>query len=80
MTESACKELANITEWMRVNKLINSLQKTELVIIGHPISTRKTELTEKLELNGSARKRVGKPKYIGIIVEESFWLQELNAA
>ena len=71
MTECARKELANIAEWMRVNKLSPNPQKTEFMIIGHPLSTRKPELPETLKLNGSEIKRVEKIKYLGIIIDEN---------
>ena len=48
MTEGARKELANIAEWVRVNKL------------RHPLSTRKPKLPETFELNGSEIKRLEK--------------------
>ena len=56
---------------MRVNKLSPNPQKTEFTIIGHPLSTRKPALPETLELNGSEIKRVEKPKYLGIIIDEN---------
>ena len=71
MTEDARNELANIAEWMRVNKLSPNPQKTEFMIIGHPLSTRKPKLPEALELNGSEMKRVEKTKYLGIIIAEN---------
>ena len=71
MIEDARKELANITEWMRVNKLSPNPQKTEFMIIGYPLSTRKPDLPETLELNGSEIKRVEKTKYLGIIIDEN---------
>ena len=71
MTEGAHKELANIAEWMRVDKLSPYPQKTEFMIIGHPRSTGKLALPETLELNGSEIKRVEKTKYLGIIIDEN---------
>ena len=71
MTEYACKELANIAEWMRGNKLSPNPQKTEFMIIGHSLSTRKPELPETLKLNGSEIKRMEKTKYLGIIIDEN---------
>ena len=71
MTESAHKELVNIAEWMRVNKLSPDSQKTEFMIIGHPLSTRKLELPETLELYWLRCKKGGKAKYLGIISAEN---------
>ena len=54
--------------------MINSVlipQKTEFMIVGHPLSTRKPELPETRELNGSRIKRVEKTKYLGIIIDEN---------
>ena len=61
ITECARKELAHIVEWMRINKLSPNPQKTEFMIIGHQLSTKKPELPETLKLNGSEIKRVEKP-------------------
>ena len=71
MTEGAHKELANIAEWIRVNKLSPNPQKTEFIIIGRPLSTRTPALPETLELNGSEIKRVEKTKYLGIIIDKN---------
>ena len=71
MTVGAHKELANIAESMRVNKLSPNPQKTEFMVIGHPLSTRKLALPETLELNSSEIKRVEKTKYLGIIIDEN---------
>ena len=60
MIEGAHKEVANIAEWMRVNKLSPNPQKTEFMIIGLSLSTRKQALPETLKLNGSERKWVEK--------------------
>ena len=67
-TDGAHKELANIAEWMRINKLSPNPQKT---IVGHPLITRKQALPETLKLNDSEIKRVEKTKYLGIILDES---------
>ena len=55
---------------MRVNKLSPNPQKTKFMIIGHSLNTRKPELPETLELNGSDLKRVEKTKYLGNITGE----------
>ena len=62
MTVGACKLVANIVKWMKVSKLIPNSQKTEFMIIGHPLNTRKLELPEALELKGSEINRVQKTK------------------
>ena len=56
---------------MRDNKLSPNSQKTEFMIIGHPLSTRIPELPETLKLNGSKIERVEKTKYLGIIIDEN---------
>ena len=49
------------------------------MIIGHPLSTRKRDLPETLELNGSEIKRVEKTKYLGIIIDENLdWDEQLK--
>ena len=71
MTEGERKELANITEWKRVNNLSPNFQKTEFMIIGYPLSTRKLELPETLGLNGSEIKGWKKTKYLRIIIDKT---------
>ena len=53
MTEGALRELANIAKRIRVNKLSPNPPKTEFMRVGHPLSTRNTELPETLGLNDS---------------------------
>ena len=69
--EDAHKELSNIAECMRVNKLSPNPQKTEFMIIGHPFKTRRPELPETLELNDSDVTKVDKRKYLEIIIDEN---------
>ena len=56
---------------MKVSKLIPNSQKTEFMIIGHPLNTRKLELPEALELKGSEINRVQNTKYLKIIINEN---------
>ena len=48
--EGARDELANIAEWMRVNKLNPNPQKTEFIIIEHPCSTVNRSFQRHLSL------------------------------
>ena len=67
---NAHKELRNISEWMRINKLSANPKKTEYMIIGHPRRTNKVEISEPLNLNDSEIKRVAKTKSLGVMVDE----------
>ena len=67
---NAYKELRNISEWMRINKLSANPKKTEYMIIGHPRRTNKVEISEPLNLNDSEIKRVAKTKSLGVMVDE----------
>ena len=67
---NAHKELRNISEWMRLNKLSANPKKTEYMIIGHPRRTNKVEVSEPLNLNDSEIKRVTKTKSLGVMVDE----------
>ena len=40
LVDDAHRELLNISEWMRVNKLSPNPKKTEFMVIGHPLKTR----------------------------------------
>ena len=55
---------------MRVNKLSPNPEKTEFMIIGHPLKTKNLELPEVLKLNNFDIKRVNKTKSLGVIVDE----------
>ena len=48
---NAQRELRNISEWMRVNKLSANPEKTEYMIIGHPRRINDVEVSEPLNLN-----------------------------
>ena len=71
MFKDAHKELSNIVEWMRVNKLSPNPQKTEFMIIGYLLNMRNLELPEKLELNGSGVAMRDKRKYLGVIINKN---------
>ena len=57
---NAHKELRNVSEWMRVNKLNAKPSKTEFMVIGHPHMVNKVEISEQLNLNDSEIERVAK--------------------
>ena len=67
---NAHKELRNISEWMRINKLSANPKKIEYMIIGHPRRTNKVEISEPVNLNDSEIKRVAKTKSLGVMVDE----------
>ena len=69
--KQAHRELVNISEWMRVNKLSPNPKKIEFMIIGHPLKTKSLDLPEILTLDGSDIKKVSQPKSLGIIIDEN---------
>ena len=76
LVDDAHRELLNISEWMRVNKLSPNPKKTEFMVIGHPLKTRSVDLPEVLTLDGSDIKKVGQAKSLGIIIDESLTWDE----
>ena len=52
LVHKAQEELAQISEYMRLNELSANPQKTEYMIIGHPRRANKVEINEALRLNG----------------------------
>ena len=76
LVDDAHRELLNISEWMRVNKLSPNPKKTEFMVIGHPLKTRSLDLPEVLTLDGSDIKKVGQAKSLGIIIDESLTWDE----
>ena len=48
--ENAQRELLNMTEWMRINKLTANPKKTEYMLIGHPRKVNKIDVSEPLML------------------------------
>ena len=76
LVEDAHQELSNLAEWMRVKKLSPNPNKTEFMIIGHPLKTKNLELPEVLKLNNSDIKRVNKTKSLGVIVDEKLTWNE----
>ena len=76
---NAHRELRNISEWMRVNKLSANPKKTEYMIIGHPRRINDVEVSEPLNLNDSEIKRVAKTKSLGVVVDEGLnWDNQLR--
>ena len=73
------KELRNISEWMRVNKLSANPQKTEYMVICHPCRVNKVEISEPLNLNDLEIKRVAQTKSLGVVVDEGLnWDDQFN--
>ena len=64
------KELLNISEWLRVNKLSANPKKTEFMVIGHQRRMNEIDDLLPLELNDSGIKRVEKTKSLGFIIDE----------
>ena len=65
-------ELENISNWMRINKLIVNASKSEFMVVGfrRKLNRVGNELSN-LVLNNAVIKRVEKKKYLGININES---------
>ena len=61
------KELLNISDWLRVNKLSVSPQKTEFMVIGRQRRINEIKDFPSLKLYDSEIKRVGKVKSLGVM-------------
>ena len=64
------KELLNISDWVRVNKLSANPKKTEFMVIGHQRRISEIDDLPQLKLNDSEIKRVEKAKSLGVIIDE----------
>ena len=67
------KELLNISDWLRVNKLSANPKKTESTestVIGHQRRINEIDDLPPLKLNDSEIKRVEKTKSLGVIIDE----------
>ena len=74
-------ELENISNWMRINKLILNSSKSEYMVIGHRRQLNKigNDLPD-LVLDNEVIKRVDKTKYLGINIDESLnWKEQCKA-
>ena len=79
LLENAQRELLNISEWMRINKLTANPKKTEYMLIDHPRKVNKLDVSEPLILNNSEIKRAKKTKSLGVIVDEGLnWEQHFK--
>ena len=79
MIDNASQEMLNLSEWMRINKLSSNPQKTEFMIIGHPLKAKHSSLPESLVLNNHNIKRVTQAKSLGLIVDENLsWEAQIN--
>ena len=63
-------EVLNLSEWMRINKHGPNPQKTEFVVIGHPLKAKHPSLPQSLVLNNHSIKRVTQTKSLGLIVDK----------
>ena len=64
------KELLNISDWLRVNKLSANPKKTEFMVIGHQRRINEIYDLPPLKRNDSEIKRVEKTNSLGVIVDE----------
>ena len=79
MIDIASQEMPNLSEWMRINKLSPNLQKTEFMIIGHPLKAKHPSLPQSLVLYNHNIKRVTQTKSLGLIVDENLsWEAQFN--
>ena len=79
MIDNASQEMLNLSEWMRINKLSLNPEKTEFMIIGHPLKAKHPSLPESLVLNNCNIKRVTQTKSLGLIVDENLsWEAQFN--
>ena len=70
MIDNASPEMLNLSEWVRINKLGPNPQKTEFVVIGHPLKAKHPRLPQSLVLNNHSIKRVTQTKSLGLIVDK----------
>ena len=79
MIDNASQEMLNLSEWMRINKLSPNPQRTEFMIIGHPLKAKNRSLPEGLALNNHNIKKVRQTKSLGLIVDENLsWEAQFN--
>ena len=77
--ENAQRELLNISESMRINKLTVNPKKTEYMLIGHPWKVNQLDVSEPLMLNYTEIKHVKQTKSFGVIVDEGLnWEQHFT--
>ena len=79
LLENAQRELLNISEWMRINKLTANPKKTEYILIGHSCKVNKLDVSEPLMLSNSEIKHAKKTRSLGVIVDEGLsWEQHFK--
>jgi len=64
------KELLNISDWLRVNKLSANPHKKDFMVIGHQRRINEINNLPPLKLNDNEIKRVEKVKSLGVTVDE----------
>ena len=64
------EELANISEWMRSNKLSPNAGKSEFLIVGHRRQCNSIQQPVQLKIGDDLIRRVQKVKYLGLEVDE----------
>ena len=79
MIDNASQEMLNLSEWMRIKKLSPNPQKTEFMIIGHPLKAEHPSLPESLVRNNHNIRRVTQTNFLGLIVDENLsWEAQFN--
>ena len=79
MIDNASQKMLNLSEWMRIYKFSPNPQKTEFMIIRHPLKAKHPSLLESLVLNNHNIKRVKQLKSPGLIVDENLsWETQFN--
>ena len=74
------KELLNISDWLRVNKLSANPHKKDFMVIGHQRRINEINNLPPLKLNDNEIKRVEKVKSLGVIVEEGLkWKNQFKS-
>ena len=70
------EELANISEWMRSNKLSVNASKSEFPVVRHKRQLNGIEKTVQLMIDEDSVRRVHKVKYLGPEVDENLTWNE----
>ena len=61
------EELVKVVEWLNINKLTYSVQKTECIIFAQ--GRKKVETSANVSINGNIIKRVNEIKILGVIID-----------
>ena len=71
-------DLANLSQWLRYNKLVLNMKKTEIMTLGTSKRHGRQKCNEiDISLNGQSTKHTDTFKYLGVVLDDTLSFNDL---